>query len=152
MSTTAPEKIHLIPDEFHIEHVGEIAGGNQFLVAPQLSSDGNHTQDYVCTFVFDGDGRLVSHVIEHVGTRGQYEEAHFQGLFQKALDALGERVESDIWIRPFKVESNGQEFGFVVRLIDEPDNPPTEDDWRVEFMPGNTMSFYAPWDAGGYDT
>jgi len=152
MSATAPEKIHLIPDDSHLEHVGEIAGGQLFLVSPQLNSDGDVTEDYVCTFVFDTDGKLVRHVIEHVGTRGTYEEAHFQALFQKHLDALGERVESDIWIRPFKVDSNGQEFGFIAMLVDEASDPPKDEDWRVEFMPGNTLSFYAPWDAGVYDT
>jgi hypothetical protein len=27
-----------------------------------------------------------------------------------------------------------------------------EGEWRVEFMPGNTLSFFAPWEAGEYDT
>jgi len=24
-------------------------------------------------------------------------------------------------------------------------------EWRIEFMPGNTLSFRAPWEAGEYD-
>jgi hypothetical protein len=58
---------------------------------------------------------------------------------------LGNPANADIWVRPFSVENSGAIFGLIPRQ--------TEDgDWTVEFMPGNTLSFYAPWEAGEYDT
>jgi hypothetical protein len=62
----------------------------------------------------------------------------------RGLDALGDHSATDIWVRPFSVESNGTVFGLIPRRIEG-------GKWRVEFMPGNTLSFYAPWEAGEYD-
>jgi hypothetical protein len=41
--------------------------------------------------------------------------------------------------------SHGAAFGLIPRQTES-------GEWRVEFMPGNTLSFYPPWAAGEYDT
>lgn len=151
MSTNGPEKIHLIPDETEVVHVGKLPDGTLYFVDSQLSASGDKTDDYVCTFVFDADGRLVRHAIDLVGTRGSYTDAQYDEVFAKHLATIDGGTEADIWVRPFTVEAHGQKFGFVASLIEDAGNPPTDDDWRVWFVPGNTLAFYAPWDAGGYE-
>jgi hypothetical protein len=64
---------------------------------------------------------------------------------KRHLDALGDRTRTDIWVRPFSVDSNSAVFGLIPRKT-------VAGEWRVEFMPGNTLSFYPPWEAGEYDT
>jgi hypothetical protein len=61
------------------------------------------------------------------------------------LAALGHTTVTEIWVRLFQVESKGVVFGLIPRQAEDCG-------WRVDFMPGNTLSFYPPWDAGGFDT
>ncbi len=145
MLDAAPEKIRLIPDEWHIQHVGRLADGRLFWVDSQLDPAGGATKDFVCTFIFDQDGRLMEHSIELIGVRGSYPKRGVAIAMDRHLGALGDRSATDIWVRPFSLESNGTVFGLIPRQTEG-------GEWRVEFMPGNTLSFYAPWEAGGYDT
>lgn len=145
LSDQAPEKIRLVPDDWHIDNVGRLADGRLFWVVGQLDPADGATKDFVCTFVFSTDGQLVEHSIELIGVRGAYPAGSGDSATDRHLEALGGHVVTDVWVRPFSVESNGTVFGLIPRQ--------TEDgEWRVEFMPGNTLSFYAPWDAGEYDT
>jgi hypothetical protein len=141
----APEKIRLIPDDWHIQHVGRRVDGRLFWVDGQLDPAGGATKDFVCTFIFDQDGRLIEHSIELIGVRGSYPEGSVGIAMDRHIAAVGDLVATDIWVRPFSVEKNNAVFGLIPRQ--------TEDgEWRVEFMPGNTLSFFAPWEAGEYDT
>jgi hypothetical protein len=145
-SDAAPEKIRLIPDEWHIHNAGRLSDGRLFYVAAQFDPlGGNLTRDFACTFLFDSDGRLVEHAIEFVGERNAYPDSSMDSAISRHLDALGDRVVTDIWVRPFSIESDGGLFGLIPRRVGS-------GQWRVEFMPGNTLSFYPPWEAGEYDT
>ena len=145
MPDGAPNKIRLIPDNWHIKHVGRLADGRLFWVDEQLDPAGGATKDFVCTFIFDQNGRLNQHSIELIEVRGTYLSGGVAAAMDQHLTALGPHSVTDIWVCPFSVESNGAVFGLIPRR--------TEDgDWRVEFMPGNTLSFYPPWEAGEYDT
>ncbi|MGH6951407.1 MAG: hypothetical protein ACREH4_11065 [Vitreimonas sp.] len=145
MPSGPPEKIRLIPDEWHIHNVGRLADGRLFLVDSQLHSAGGATTDFVCTYVFDQDGRLVEHSVELIGVRGVYPEGSVGRAIGRHLAALGDYSVTDVWVRPFSVESRAIVFGLIPRQTDS-------GEWRVEFMPGNTLSFYAPWEFGEYDT
>jgi len=146
ISDAAPEKIRLIPDEWHIHNVGRLKDGHLFFVAAQFDPlGGNLTRDFACTFLFDSDGRLVDHAIEFVGERNAYPDSSLDSAISRHVAALGGRVVTDIWVRPFRVESDGGLFGLIPRRVGY-------GQWRVEFMPGNTLSFYPPWEAGEYDT
>ncbi len=145
MLDAAPEKIRLIPDDWHIQHVGRLVDGRLFWVAGQLDPAGGATKDFVCTFIFDKDGRLIEHAIELIGVRGSYPKGSVAMALHRHLAALGDPSAIDIWVRPFNVESNGTVFGLIPRQTGG-------GEWRVEFMPGNTLSFFAPWEAGEYDT
>jgi hypothetical protein len=145
-SDAAPDKVRLIPDEWHIHNAGRLRDGRLFLVDSQFYwLGGNLTWDFACTFIFDSDGRLIEHKIEFVGERNAYPDSNLDAAISRHLDQLGERVITDIRVRPFSVESNTTTFGLIPRRIDYAR-------WRVEFMPGNTLSFYPPWEEGGYDT
>jgi hypothetical protein len=145
MPNAAPEKIRLIPDNWHIKHVGRLVDRRLFWVNAQLDPGGGITKDFVCTFVFDEDGHLTDHSIELVGMRGSYSSGGVTSAMDQHLAALGDHVVADIWIRPFSVASNNAVFGLIPRHTGN-------GEWRVEFMPGNTLSFYPPWEAGEYDT
>jgi hypothetical protein len=140
----APEKIRLVPDEWHLIYVGRLIDGRLFLVDSQLAYSSGQTRDFVCTFLFDVDGYLNGHRIDLLGWRGSYEKAVGQATFENHLAALGDYRIEEIWLRPFRVESHGVEFGFIADH--------DEDGWRVVFMPGNTLCFWPPWDSGEYDT
>jgi hypothetical protein len=145
MLNAIPEKIRLIPDDWHILHVGRLVDGRLFWVDSQLDPAGGATKDFVCTFIFGQDGRLMEHSIELIGVRDSYPERSVAKAIDRHVAALGDHSATDIWVRPFSVESNSAVFGLIPRQTDG-------GEWRVEFMPGNTLSFYAPWEAGEYDT
>jgi hypothetical protein len=42
-------------------------------------------------------------------------------------------------------------FGGVLGLVAQPPEQDGED-WRLSFQPGDTLSFFPPWEKGGYDT
>lgn len=142
-----PTKIRLVPDKWHIHHVGRLPAGRLFWVDEQLHYRDQKTTDFVCTYVFDNDGRLISHNIESLGVRRKVTEddARIEAALDRHLAALGKRTAKDIWIRPFSLKSQGMVFGLIPRQLGN-------GTWRVEAMPGNTLSFFAPWDEGEYDT
>ena len=145
MTDGAPEKIKLIPDDWHMQHVGRLDDGRLFRVDGQLDPIGGATKDFVCTFIFNRDGRLTGHSIGLVGMRGSYPSGKVEEALKRHLASLRDQTFADIWARPFSVKNNGTVFKLIPRR--------TEDgEWRVEFMPGNTLSFYPPWEAGEYDT
>jgi hypothetical protein len=143
--SASPEKIRLIPDAWHLRNLGRLSGGRFFFVDGQLDYTSGTTRDFVCTFLFDPGGDLIDHSIELIGARGSHSDRSVSSAVKRHLDALGRLTRTDIWVRPFSVESNGAVFGLVPRKTEA-------GEWRVEFMPGNTLSFYPPWEAGGYDT
>jgi hypothetical protein len=145
LTRAPPEKIRLIPDNWHMRNVGRLSDERLFFVDGQLDYASGRTRDFICTFLFDPDGRLVSHSIELIGVRRLYPDEKVGEALKRHLDALGERTSTDIWVRPFSIESNGAVFGLIPRKTDA-------GEWRVQFMPGNTLSFYPPWEAGEYDT
>lgn len=145
MREDPPEKINLVPDRWHIRHVGRLGDGRMFFIARQLLSIPPATMDFACTFIFDDDGRLIEHAIEEIGVRGQYAHGHSDAVMARHLSRVLGIRRSAIKIRLFTVRHQNADFGMIPRRIDD-------GSWRVEFMPGNTLSFFPPWEAGGYDT
>lgn len=145
MSDRPPEKIRLIPDHWHLPHVGRLVAGKLYFVEPQLISSMGITRDFVCTYVFDASGQIDDHFIELIGTRESYRDGTVGDAISRHLSKLGERSVEGIWIRPFSIAIEGTSFGFIPRQT-------PNGSWRVEAMPGNTLSFYPPWASGGYDT
>lgn len=158
MTPGKPDKIRLVPDDYHISHAGTLADGRLFWVTQQLDFSQDVTRDYVCTFIFDADGNLVDHTIDSLGFRGTYPDGQTREIYEKHLAVLGDYEIANIWIRLFEVAVDDVVIGLIPvapeEFMEEGDDPEDldEDDWRVEFMPGNTLSFYPPWEDGEYDT
>jgi hypothetical protein len=125
--------------------VGRLNDGRLFWVDSQLDYADGVTTDFVCSFIFDREGRLVDRSVELIGDRGSYPNGSVGIAIERHIAALSDHTAADIWVRPFNIESHGRVFGLIPRQT-------SDGEWRVEFMPGNTLSFYAPWDVGEYDT
>lgn len=140
-----PERILLIPDDYHLRHVGRLADGRQYWIDVQLLSDPRTrvTRDFVCLYVFDAAGGLEMHEIHALGPRTPDQPAA-SAVIAELLQSLPGTRASEIRVRPFSVEHDGQVFGLVVR--------DTGSDYVVDAWPGMTLMFYAPWPDGGYDT
>lgn len=147
-------KIHLIPDDYHLPHVGRLADGGFFWIDGQLTWGRGATRDFICTYLFDQDGRLARHNIEDLGCRNEENRKDVRQIIDKHLAALGPYETADIWVEPFSVSAHGESFGLVTRVADTPKE--AEDLERigplVDAMPGLTLMFYPPWDEGAYDT
>jgi hypothetical protein len=156
MAANPPDKIHLIPDDYHIERVGKLPNGNLIYQETQLFYDEENTSDFVVSYIFDADGNLIDDLVTLVGVRGVYGKeamAASRALHEKAF---GKFEIVDIWVKPFSIQRHGMIFGFVAeRPYDDDEEVELEewdDGWRVTAMPGNTLQFFAPWDEGPYDT
>ena len=155
--TAAPTHITIVPDEWHMQHVGKLANGRLFYCETQVAYEDGQSHDYYVAYTFDNDGTLASHEIVPVGVRGQYKDEDANRVGEEILERLGERTTETIKVRPFQIEFDGRTFGFVTSAWDEdgedlPIEEADEEDIRVEAMPGNTISWYAPWEEGEYDT
>lgn len=140
-----PDKVLLVPDDYHLGHAGRCADGRNVLVASQLTFAAPQTRDFVCTFWFDSEGRVVEHRIDEVGIRGEYNEDDGRKIWDSHILAVGAIDPQPFWVKPFSIQFADQAFGFIPREMDN-------GEWQVTFEPGNTMAFYAPWDSGEYDT
>ena len=146
---TSEIRVHLIPDEWHLHHVGKLPDGRLIWIETQLSYDRTlrDTRDFLCIWIFSKEGVLTdqSKIID-LGWRSN--PIGSRRLFiEQELEALGGLTVTDIWVRPFSVEKYGLIFGLLIR--DEDD---TDGDILIDAMPGMTLMFYPPWSEGGYDT
>jgi hypothetical protein len=156
MAANPPEKVHLIPDDYHIERVGRFPDGKLIYQETQLWYDGNDTRDFVVSYVFDMDGNLIDDVVTLVGVRGRYAKDAMATARSQHEEMYGDFEITDIWVKPFSINRHDLVFGLLAeRPYDDEDEVEFEDGddgWRVTAMPGNTLQFYAPWDEGLYDT
>lgn len=156
MNANPPDKIHLIPDYYHIERVGRLPDGRLIFQQGQHSFDGNDPTDFVVTYVFDADGNLIDDLATLLGVRGEYAEDAMATAQSRHDEKYGEFEITDIWVKPFSINRHSLIFGLVTeRPYDGEEDVELEeldDGWRVTAMPGNTLQFCPPWDEGLYDT
>lgn len=142
-------KVRLIPDKYHLDNVGRTSDGQGVWVCSQLALvHGDtflQTRDFVCTYFFDDRGMLTDHRIDELGVRGTYAEADGQATFDKHVQEAQLIEPVDLWVHPFKIEFAGLEFGLIEDKLED-------GSISVLAMPGNTLSFYPPWEDGLYDT
>ena len=145
MTIAVPEKVHLIPDDHHLDHVGRLSDGKLYWIDVQLSYNmrSKGTRDFVCLYLFKKDGTLTSYNITDLGFRSA-PIANASNVIRQYLENLPEPISQDIWVRPFSVDSLGLTFGLVIRE--------EADEAVVDALPGWTIMFYPPWPEGGYDT
>ena len=78
-------RVHLIPDDFHLTHVGELHDGNYFWIDNQLASDGNDTRDFIAVYIFDRKGNLIDSKIIDRGLRSNSDQL----LLKEVIDLFG---------------------------------------------------------------
>ena len=143
----APIKLRLIPDRFHLRHVGHLKDGRGIWLDTQITFDGAEIRDFVCAYVFDPDGELVEWDIVALGGRTDQQPSA-----RKTIRDLKRRFG---WTRSgafdiclFTVDAHGETFGLELRDPDDTD----EDEQSIDVLPGYTLNFYPPWDEGAYDS
>jgi hypothetical protein len=144
-----PTLIAIDNDDYHAEHVGKTADGNQFFLTTPFEPAGPNGEgcEYVALYTFDPDGNLLDAKIESFGPRTKMDDGARKSAYDVMLNDLGEISHCRIEIAPFSVHRFGTELGLVIR------EPEEEDDvYCVEAQPGNYMAFFEPWDSGEYDT
>ena len=147
--TARPAAVRIATDEYHLEHFGKNDEGLIVWTGTQLKYDfaTKKTTDYTFKFLFDTSGEVVSSEIETVGIRSAENQKNFAEKMNSLVSANKIVAPANVMIKTFTVVHEGVEFGLIVRVPEEP-----EDVWAVEFMPGNTLAFFEPFDSGFYDT
>jgi len=59
----------LVPDGYHLKHVGKTVQGNGYWIDVQLAIENGGTRNFVAAYVFDGDGNLISSEVVDCGLR-----------------------------------------------------------------------------------
>jgi len=147
-------KIRLCPDEFHLPDVGHLESGVRYWIDRQVARLEGRTHDFLATYIFDEEGRLIWHKIDDLGSRPN-EIMHLTPalrdevdlLISNQLKRLGPGRNADFWVLPFSVNAFGHTFGLVVRSDEECES---DDGPFVDVLPGLTLMFHAPWDEGVY--
>jgi hypothetical protein len=144
-----PKTVVLIPDDYHIEHVGHTVDGRQFFLTYPFVPvfNGEPGREFVALYLFDRKGVLVDDWIEDLGSREEVDSEVACALGAALLDWLGPVERRRIKISPFRLERFGVEFGLVQQPPDE-----LNETWTVIVEPGDYLCFWPPWSGGGYDT
>ena len=144
-----PEAVLMCTDEYHLEHFGKAEDGSILWMGSQLKYDPEvqETTDYIFKFSFNTSGELVSSDIQTVGVRNSIKREVFLEKMTALISGNAIIAPASAMIKTFIVVHEGVEFGLIVRVPED-----AEDVWAIEFMPGNTMAFFEPFDSGFYDT
>jgi hypothetical protein len=154
-----PERFPICHDEYHARHIGWTRDGRQFFVTtPFVSGSGKQIgRNFVATYLFDEQGRLVEDRIDELGPRlhhgyppGNVDHDLAEEMIEKHIAALDIDEFTDIEIAPFQITRFGIEFGLIL-LINEDDPDFDPERIRIELHPGNYMAFSPPWN-GDYET
>lgn len=140
----------LVPDDYHLQHVGKTSQGNGYWIDIQLATEKDGTRDFVAAYVFDREGNLISSEVLDRGLRNDNPAQTFDeaiGNLKKKIDA---KDIAKILVKPFSVSFYGHTFGLVVRETEDVDEATEET--LIDAMPGHTLMFYGPWSQCNYDT
>ncbi len=140
----------LIPDNYHLQHVGKTAQGNGYWIDIQLATEKDGTRDFVAAYVFDREGNLISSEVVDLGFRNENSAQAIEETIEKLKKKIDAKDTAEILVKPFSVMFYGQTFGLVIREADDGDEAPEEA--LLDAMPGHTLMFYGPWSMCNYDT
>lgn len=145
-----PDRITIVPDDYHTPYAGIAADGRKFFVTDELfyGTGPGQITGYVATFLWRADGEFDELRVDEA-TRpagfppGQPVPAEGAGLTAH-LAALGGHTFESIVVAPFSAFRDGVEFGFV---------PRDEGGFAiVDLQPGFVIAYYEPFDGLEYDT
>ena len=140
----------LVPDDFHLQYVGETAQGNGYWIDVQLATEDGGTRDFIAAYVFDKAGNLISSEVFDRGLRSSQSEQTTEEIVRKLLKKIDAKNTTEILVKPFSTSFYGHTFGLVIREKEEGDD--AEQDTLIDALPGNTLMFYGPWSLCNYDT
>ena len=150
MSDGGPERIQLVPDDYHTEHVGVTPDGRQVFVTEglfEILGPGEMVY-FAAAFVWSADGVFQSLTVRDM-SRPQMIPPGQSGaagtdVAQTLIDELGGIALTPISVAPFAADWDGITFGLIYLNDDGYE--------RVELHPGNSIAFSEPWDGFEYDT
>lgn len=140
----------LVPDDFHLMHVGKTFQGNGYWIDTQLAAEGGGTRDFVAAYVFDKAGNLILSEVVDRGLRAGKSEQTTEKIVQRLMKEIDAKETAEILVKPFSTSFFGHTFGLVIREKEESDD--VEQDTLIDAMPGHTLMFYGPWSLCNYDT
>lgn len=140
----------LVPDRYHLQHVGRTAQGNGYWIDLQLASEDGDTRDFVAAYVFDKAGYLISCDVVDKGKRNQSPPHSTEKIIERLKRKIDAKETAEIWVRPFSVTYYGHIFGLIVREYEEGDADTGET--LVDAMPGWTLMFHGPWSSCNYSS
>ncbi|MEE9388724.1 MAG: hypothetical protein V3U96_08935 [Paracoccaceae bacterium] len=140
----------LVPDDFHLQHVGKTVQGNGYWICNQLAPEDGSTRDFLAAYVFDKTGNLISSEVLDQGLRSSQSEQTTEELIRKLMKKIDAKEIAEILVKPFSVSFYGHIFGLVIREMEEGGD--AEQDMLIDAMPGHTLMFYGPWSLCNYDT
>lgn len=130
-----PEKFLIKREEdYHTHYIGKYGNGSIFIGFPFFGGS-SQTRPLAVLHLLDKDGYILD---SKIWEKDKINEA--ENELKRAICELPNVKYCDVEVRPFNVELNGLEFGFI----------PREDNACIEYQPFG-LAFFPPWD-GFYDT
>ncbi len=140
----------LVPDGYHLQHVGKTVQGNGYWIDVQRASEGEGTRDFVAAYVFDEKGNLIHSEVVDRGLRNDSPAKDLGETIRKLKKKIDAKNVTEILVKPFSVPFHGYIFGLVVREAE--DGEAVSEDTIIDAMPGHTLMFYGPWSLCNYDS
>ncbi len=140
----------LVPDDYHLQHVGKTIQGNGYWIDTQLVVEGDDTRDFVAAYVFDNKGNLISSEVVDLGLRSDQPVQTTEEVIGQLKRKIDAKEAGEIIVKPFATSFYGQTFGLVVREKETRDGAAGQA--LIDAMPGHTLMFYGPWNSCNYDT
>jgi hypothetical protein len=144
----APERITIVPDDYHVPYAGTAEDGRQFFLSDELFDAGTELSpggSFVGLFLWSADGSFEEVRVSTLKMRsGEAARAESKAIVREMLDGLGDYDLEPITVAPFIEEIDGVRFGWRVIEFDGVVS--------VNIEPGDFIAYYEPWDGLGYDT
>lgn len=142
----APDRITIVPDDYHVPYAGTAEDGRKFFLSEELFSSDT---GYVGLFLWKSDGSFDEIRVTEVSAPeglppGQADPAGAEDVVSARLSELGDFALEPIEVEPFTQDVDGVTFGWKVDQY--------EGVYSVNIEPGNFIAYYEPWDGLEYDT
>lgn len=143
---SAPERVTIVPDDYHVPYAGTAEDGRRFFLSSELFTADS---SYVGLFLWQADGTFDEVRIQSVARPsglppGQAGPAGADDVVRSELASLGDYVLESIDVEPFLEKVEGVAFGW--RVSGDAGN------YTVNIEPGDFIAYHEPWDGLGHDT
>jgi len=140
MDPRSPNRIRIVPDDYHTPMACRSENGTQFFVTNPFVPG---SREFSAIYLWDSFGDFVEASIVDLGTRQNCDANASKEHFLLEVKRLRPFHIAPIEVAPFCVEAFGVEFGLIYSCY-------KNSEW-VNLMPGDYVAFTPPW-TGDYDT